>query len=74
MRNQRERKVLGNARSKSARAHVSKVIFNTPYKREFFRYVDGELREYDLSKYNGKEFRLDRVEMSVINSYREKRK
>jgi len=54
--------------AKKTRGMVSFIV-ETDNSREFFRYVNGELEEYDLTKKNGKQIRLTMTEQEVMKQW-----
>lgn len=68
MRTERELEIIGNCRRESSNSH-SKVIMESRERREFLRFADGELVEYDLRRFNGKDVLLSREEIAEIDKF-----
>lgn len=66
MRNLTEKKQLDSAKEKSQQSGKETIIFNNKMKREFFKFEDGSLVEFDLTKYKGKQIKLTEEESNEI--------
>lgn len=69
MRNLRETQQLTTAKDNSSNGRQTKTIVKTPSKREFFRFEDGRVIEYDLTFYNSRPVALTDEEKQVANSF-----
>lgn len=66
MRPANESKKYRATKELSQRNGKAKLIIESRRKREFFRFEDGELVEYDLTKLNGNQISLTSLEREVI--------
>jgi len=66
MRTKREERILRNAQRRSKRYDFEKTILQTEHRREFFKYHQGTLIEYDLTVFNGQPVEWQSEEREVI--------
>lgn len=60
---------ISEAKKKSRGDKVSKLIVKTRSRREFFRFENGELVEYDLTRYKGKDIELSPAELDGMQQF-----
>jgi len=60
-------KQIAEAKMNSRRDGHAVVLLKNRFRREFLRYENGELVEYDCSRYRGNKVELTREEEDVIN-------
>ena len=58
---------IAEAKQNSKRDGHAIVLLKNRYRREYFRYENGEIAEYDCSRYRGNPVELTREEEAVIN-------
>jgi len=71
MRNQTQSSKIWATREASQRSAMSQnlKLFTGSNMREFFKYQDGKLQEYELTRCNGKNIILSEVELRGIEEF-----
>lgn len=68
MRNKQDQQQIKLHKKLSLKQPVQFVLENKK-QREFFRFIDGSIAEYDLTRYKGNEIRLTREEKDALCNF-----